>query len=309
MKLISIIIPVYNNSETLENLQKRIEEDLVSKIKNYNFEIIYVNDGSKDESFSILKEFVKHQHNIHVINLTKNYGQQYAVLAGWHHAKGDAVIDLAADLQDPPGQCINMIHEWENGNKIVLSFRQENRTSFGRRITSRLFYRIILPNAPKGGFDYTLLDRQPLNQILKFKDKNRFYQADILSLGFSIKAIPYIKEKRVIGKSQYSFLKRIKLFLNTYLNVSYAPLRFFSITGILVTIVGFIYGITVLLGFMFGTFPFRGWTPLMLTMLIIGGLILTSLGILGEYVWRILDEVRGRPNFIIDEIIEKKEDD
>jgi polyisoprenyl-phosphate glycosyltransferase len=302
-KLVSLIIPVYNNSMTIETLFKIINDRIIAKRPMFIFEVIFINDGSKDNSLEVLRKLANLNQNIIVLNLSKNYGQQYAILAGWKSAKGDLVIDFSADLQDPPEQCLNMIEEWEKGNKIVVSYRLKNNTSSSRRITSRLFYRLILPNAPKGGFDFTLLDRQPLNELISFKDKNKFYQADILSLGFSFCAIPYVKQKRLIGKSQYSAWSRITLFLAGYLNVSYAPIKFFSILGLIVTLIGFLYGITVLIAYFANGYPFKGWTPIMLVILLLGGLILTSLGVIGQYIWRILDEVRGRPNYIIESII------
>lgn len=299
---------MFNNSGSLSELNKQIIEKVIKININYNYEIIYINDGSKDNSLGMLIEIVKRFEFIRVINLSRNYGQQYAILAGWREAKGDAVIDMAADLQDMPEQCLKMINEWEKGNKIVVSYRKDVKVQFSRKFTSKLFYKIVLPNAPDGGFDFTLLDRQPLNELINFKDKNRFYQADILSLGFSFKAIPYIKEKRYEGKSGYSMFKRFNLFLSTYLNVSYTPIKIFSVLGISVTLLGFLYGITVLIGYFFGTSPFSGWTPIILLILIIGGLILTSLGITGQYIWRILDEVRGRPNYIIEKIIRNEQE-
>lgn len=305
-KLISLIIPVYNNSMTLEVLVEKIQKNLISKRPMFSFEIIFINDGSKDNSLEILVKLANYNPDIIVLNLSKNYGQQYAILAGWKNAKGDVTIDFSADLQDPPEQCLNMLNEWEKGNKIVVSYRQENNTSASRKITSKLFYHFILPNAPNGGFDFTLLDRQPLNELISFKDKNRFYQADILSLGFSFCAIPYIKQKRAIGKSQYSAWDRFNLFLESYLNVSYTPIKFFSLVGLIVTIIGFIYGVIIFIGYFAIGYPFKGWTPIMLVILLLGGLILTSLGVIGQYIWRILDEVRARPNYIIENIIRGK---
>jgi len=307
MKLISLIIPVYNNSMTLEILHQKIQDDLISKRPEFEYEIIFVNDGSKDNSLDVLKKIANLNSQVVVVNLSKNFGQIYALLAGWRIAKGDVSIDFSADLQDPPSQCLNMLQEWEKGYKVVVSYRQENNTSVSRKITSKLFYNLILPSAPQGGFDFTLLDRQALNLLISFKDKNKFYQADILSIGLPFSAIPYIKEYRTIGKSGYSGWGRFKFFLAMYLNVSYAPIKFFSALGLIVTSIGFIYGIVLIISYFVNDSPFNGWTPIMLLILIMGGLILTSLGVIGQYIWRILDEVRGRPNYIIESIISTKD--
>lgn len=302
-KKVSLISPVYNNAPTLPILVQRIESEVIAQRPDLEFEIIFVNDGSKDDSLDVLKELAKQNHRIIVVNLSRNFGQIYAILAGWRTATGDVSVDFSADLQDPPAQCLNMLSEWEKGYKVVVSYRQENHTTFLRKITSKLFYNLIMPEAPHGGFDFTLLDRQALDIITSFKDKNKFYQADILSLGLPFSAIPYIKEARPIGKSQYSTLKRVRFFLNMYMNISYAPIKWVSALGFITTLVGFVYAIIVLLAYFLHQTPFSGYTPLMLVILIIGGLIMLSLGIIGQYIWRILDEVRGRPNYIIQGII------
>lgn len=307
-KLVSLVIPVYNNDKTLETLVDLIESDLISKKPNYKFEIIFVNDGSKDNSLDVLKQLASKNKKIVIVNLSRNFGQIYAILAGWRTAKGDVSIDFSADLQDPPAQCVNMLDEWEKGYKIVLSYRKENNTTFTRKITSKLFYNLILPSAPQGGFDFTLLDRQALDIITSYKEKNKFYQADILSIGLPLSAIPYIKEARTIGKSQYTSIKRIKFFLAMYMNVSYAPIRLVSLIGFLITSFSFIYGGVVLVSYFMHSTPFKGYTPLMLLILLLGGFVLLALGVIGEYIWRILDEVRGRPNYIIEHTYRSEEE-
>lgn len=301
-KLVSIVIPVYNNSLTLKLLYDRIITDLISIKQEYDYEIIFVNDGSKDNSLEILLSLSSEDSRVAVINLSKNFGQIYAILAGWRYAKGDVSIDFSADLQDPPSQCVNMLSEWEKGNKIVVSYRQRNNSTFTRIITSKLFYTLILPTAPQGGFDFTLLDRQALDLLVSFKDKNKFYQADILSLGLPFRAIPYIKKARTLGKSQYSGLKRAKFFLAMYINISYLPIKFISIFGFIVTIFSCMYSVFVLINYFFFATPFKGWTPIVLLILFFGGMILLTLGVIGQYIWRILDEVRSRPNYIIESI-------
>lgn len=307
-KLVSLVIPVYNNDKTLETLVNLIENDLISKKPKYKFEIIFVNDGSKDNSLEVLKQLASKNKKIVIVNLSRNFGQIYAILAGWRTAKGDVSIDFSADLQDPPAQCVNMLDEWEKGYKIVLSYRKENNTKFTRKITSKLFYNLILPSAPQGGFDFTLMDRQALDIITSYKEKNKFYQADILSIGLPLSAIPYIKEARTIGKSQYTSIKRIKFFLAMYMNVSYAPIRMVSLIGFLITSFSFIYGGVVLVSYFMHSTPFKGYTPIMLLILLLGGFVLLALGVIGEYIWRILDEVRGRPNYIIEHTYRSSEE-
>ena len=223
-----------------------------------------------------------------------------AILAGWENATGDCVINMAADLQDPPEQCTLMIKEWEQGNDIVISYRNSHNTSSSRKVTSKLFYKMMLPDAPPGGFDFALLDRKPMNAINSLKERHRFYQYDILWAGFKVKFIPYDKLKRQTGKSQYNFIKRFRNFYSAFLNVSYLPLRLLTAIGAIVALTGFSYALTIIWAYYVKQTPFQGWAPIMILILVIGGLTMLMLGILGEYIWRILDEVKGRPNYIID---------
>lgn len=303
MKKISICFAVYQNQDSLIELYKRFTENVIIKFPNYIFEFIFVNDGSTDFSLDKLKEIKSINKEIIVVNFSKNFGQMAAIIAGWEYAKGDAVINIASDLQDPPEQCINMIREWENGFDIVISTRKEHNSSIFNKITSRIFYKLLLPEVPKGGFDFVLLDRKPMDVINSFTERNRFYQYDILSIGFNLKFIPYIKEERKHGISQYNFIKRFNNFYIAFLNVSYFPLRIMTIIGFLFSITSVFYGISIIYAFIFHKTPFVGWAPLMLLLLLIGGLIMIMLGIIGEYIWRLLDEVKRRPRYIIKEIL------
>lgn len=304
IKKITINIPVYNNAGSLELLHTKICEDIITVCPEYDYEIIMTDDGSKDHSWEVMTALANKDSRVKIIKLSKNFGQQYAWLAGWNNSTGDVLIDMAADLQDPPMQCVNMIREWEQGNTLVISYRQEHATNLCNKVSSRLFFCLLIPEGPKTGFDFVLFDRKVLNILLSFKDKNRFYQKDILSLGFSPKYIPYIKEERVYGKSQWTFKKRLQEGIRSYLSVSYFPLRATSILGFSTATTGVIYAIIVFISYSKGITPL-GWTSLMVCMLILGGFTLFSIGLLGEYIWRMYDEIKGRPNFIIEDIIQK----
>lgn len=303
MKKISICFAVYQNQDSLIELYDRFTHNVVTKFPNYTFEFVFVNDGSTDFSLENLKKIKSINKDVVIINFSKNFGQMAAILAGWEFANGDAVINIAADLQDPPEQCVNMIEEWENGFDIVISTREEHNTSIINKITSRIFYKLLLPKVPKGGFDFVLLDRKPMNVINSFTERNRFYQYDILSVGFNLKFIPYIKEERKHGISQYNFIKRFNNFYSAFLNVSYYPLRLMTIIGFIFSIASIIYGISIVYTFIFHKTPFVGWAPLMLLLLLIGGIIMIMLGVIGEYIWRLLDEVKARPKYIVKEIL------
>ena len=304
MKLISICFAVYQNEGALTILYNRMVKEFEANFPHYDFEFLFVNDGSTDNSLAELLA-IKQQTNdqrIKIISFSRNFGQMAAILAGWRNAKGDAVINMAADLQDPPEQCVTMIKEWEKGNDIVISYRNTHGTSKINRATSSLFYKLLLPNIPSSGFDFALLSRNALDAVNSIKERNSFYQYDILWVGFVVKFIPYEKSKRTIGKSQYNIFKRFGNFMIAFINVSYLPLRMMTILGFSFALIGFIYTITVLHAYYFAATPFQGWAPIMMLLLIIGGLIMVMLGVLGEYIWRIFDEVKRRPNYIIKDI-------
>tara|TARA_B110001452_G_C15240585_1_gene429539 strand:- start:201 stop:1115 length:915 start_codon:yes stop_codon:yes gene_type:complete len=303
MSLISICFAVYENEGSLQPLYNKILSELSENFPDDDYELIFVNDGSKDNSLSVLKELNSKDLNVKIISFSRNFGQMAAILAGWHYAKGDVVINMAADLQDPPSQCIKMLKEWKKGSDIVVSYRESHKTSLRKKMSSRLFYKLLLPNVPPGGFDFTLIDNKVLKYINNLKERNRFYQYDILWAGYNLKFIPYDKLERTIGKSQYTFLKRFNNFYSAFLNVSYLPLRVLSFIGLLVSISGFIYAINIVYAFYMHDTPFQGWAPIMIITLLLSGLMMLMLGVLGEYIWRILDEVKQRPHYLVNEEI------
>lgn len=303
MQLVSLCFAVYNNHESLDELYNRSIKAFAEHTTKYDLELIFVNDGSTDQSLSELRNIKDRYQDsrIKIINLSRNFGQMAAILAGWQNARGDIVINLAADLQDPPEQSIKMLEEFENGHEIVISYRESHATSLLNRATSKIFYKLLLSKVPPGGFDFTLLSRRALNAVLSIQERNRFYQYDILWIGYDLKFIPYHKEKRSYGKSQYTFFKRLNNFMVAFINVSYLPLRLMSGVGFLFFLSGLLYCASIIFAFYNNGTPFKGWAPIMIVLLIIGGLIMLMLGILGEYIWRIFDEIKKRPTYIIKE--------
>jgi dolichol-phosphate mannosyltransferase len=303
MNTISLVYPVFQNKETLQELYKR-SLTVCENFPQLQFEFIFVNDGSTDGSFEELKR-IKAEANdgrIRIINLSRNFGQMAATIAGLKQVKTDAAIYLAADLQDPPEQCIVMIKEWLAGNEIVISYREVHEHSVGKSITSKLFYRFVLPNAPRGGFDFVLLGKKALASFIGFKERNRFGQYDVLWMGYTVKYIPYTKVARVAGKSQNGFLKRFATFRGAFINTSYLPLTIMTYVGFGFALTGFIYAALIVYGYFFHhDLPFKGFAPIMILILVTGGLIMMMLGVLGEYLWRIYDEVKRRPLYLIED--------
>lgn len=304
MKKISFILPVFRNEGSIIITCSQIEALIKEQHESLNLEILLVNDGSDDGSWNeILKLCDKHDF-IKGISFSRNFGQVPAIIAGTQHCTGDAAVIMSADLQDPVSLITEMIHNWESGSEIVIGFRMDREDSAIANLTSSIFYRfmkIANPQIPAGGFDFVLLDRKAVDVFARIDERNRFFQGDILWMGFNIKFIPYKRLKRTIGKSQWSFSKKLKYFIDGSLNTSYLPIRFMSVAGIVVAVLGFLYALLVVYLRLINNVPFKGYAPIVILLLVIGGMIMIMLGIIGEYLWRIYDETRKRPVYLIKE--------
>jgi glycosyltransferase involved in cell wall biosynthesis len=239
---------------------------------------------------------------VKVISFSRNFGQVAAIIAGLKEVSGDAVVIMSADLQEPIELIGAMIAKWTAGNEIVIGHRVDREDGFIANTASTIFYKLmrqVNPKMPKGGFDFMLVDKIALNVLNQIDERNRFFQGDILWLGFNTAFIPYTRLKRTIGKSQWTLAKKLKYFIDGLLNTSYVPIRLMSLLGICFSFFGFLYAIIIAYNRFIHNTPFTGWAPIMILILIIGGLIMLMLGIIGEYVWRTYDETRKRPLYII----------
>lgn len=304
----SIIIPVFYNEGSLVQTMDSIYNEVIQKNKSYSCEIIFVDDGSGDGSLQeLLGIRAQYPELVKIIKLTRNFGQGNAVLAGFYHAKGRCVVHITADGQDPPNLINDMLKAYfEENYEIAICAREGRDESFYRVITSRITYflvkKLAFPNMPPGGFDYFLLGRRSLSVFLRNVDKHPFFQGEILWMGFKTKVINYVRQKRIAGKSRWTFGKKLTYLLDSLLSYSFAPIRIMSIIGAFTAIAGFIYAFVIFLSKVFWDIPVTGWAPLMIIILILGGLQLLMLGIIGEYLWRTLSQVRNRDFYIVDEI-------
>jgi dolichol-phosphate mannosyltransferase len=302
MKRLSFVIPVYRNEHAVTATYQQIREVLASSLARYAYEIVFVDDGSDDGSLAELLAIREQDANVRVVSFTRNFGQMAAILAGFKQATGDAVIQLSADLQDPIALVPQMVAEYERGSEVVACHREHREDAVSRRVASRALYAILrlsFPQIPAGGFDYILLDRKVVDAFNAVEVRNRFFQGDILWFGYKTTFIPYTRVRREIGRSQYTFAKRLKNSLDAILDSSYLPIRFISLVGVLTAFVGFVYAVDIVYGRLRHDIPFTGWAPIMILILVIGGVLMLMLGIIGEYVWRIYDEVRGKPNYVV----------
>jgi len=302
----SIVIPVYCNEGSLSPLMEAIENDVIARNPDLHCEVIFVDDGSKDDS---LKELLslkeKHPNLIKVIKLTRNFGQLPAVCAGYKYAKGKCVINIAADLQDPPELINDMLNSHFNENyEIVVCHRESREDSYFITKTSQIFYRLVkklsFPDMPSGGFDIALISRKVKNLILEMQEANPFWQGQLMWTGYRIKFIPFKRNVRKFGKSKYTVSKKIKILIDSVTSYSYFPLRLMSVVGCIVALMGFLYATVIVFARIFGNVPFKGWAPIMILVLVLSGIQMLMLGIIGEYLWRVLDQVRNRLPYIIE---------
>ncbi|UGB44992.1 glycosyltransferase family 2 protein [Frateuria edaphi] len=299
---ISYVIPVYQNEGSIERTWEAIVSLFSSGLAGYDYEILFVNDGSKDRSATEMEEVAAKDPKVRLIQFTRNFGQIAAIVAGYEHATGDAIINMSADLQDPAELTVDMVRAWRAGSHVVVGHRADREDSMMARMLSKLAYgalRVSNPNIPEGGFDFVLLSRYALDIFLTFKGRNRFFQGDVLWSGLPATFIPYVRRKRTIGKSQYNFSKKLKLFYDFLLDGSYLPIRIMSVCGVLSSVLGLSYAALIIVLRLIGDVPFQGWAPIMVVVLVIGGMIMFMLSLIGEYLWRILDEIKAKPLYII----------
>lgn len=302
---ISIVIPVYYNAGSIHLTYSRIIGVIENHSKVTDYEIIFVEDGSKDSSFTEILKIVDENPRVKVIKFTRNFGQVPAIYAGYKKSTGDIVITLSADLQDPPELISQMIDQYlSSGSDIVICSRKDRDETYFRKATSAFFYaimrRLSFENMPNGGFDFVLINRKVINHLNSLNEANIFWQGQLLWSGFPITFIPYTRQKREIGKSRWTFGKKIKYLIDGVMGYSFAPIRFITLLGLLIFFAGLIYSGFILYNYFQGASPFNGWTPLMMVSLLLGGFQLLVLGVIGEYVWRTLDQVRNRPLFIVE---------
>lgn len=304
MSKLSIIVPVYYNEQNLDDLYTALKRRIFEKI-NMDYELIMVDDGSGDKSYEIMKKLRGNDKKIKLIKLARNFGSHVALLAGLTHATGDCVTCISADLQDPPENIMKMLEKWKAGTKVVLAVRKDREESLMQKFFSNTYYRLMrryaLKDMPKGGFDSFLIDKKVAKIISEMEEKNTSIMGQILWCGFKHEMIYYIRRKREKGKSRWTLSKKIKLFIDSFVSFSYVPIRFASVVGILASFASLVWIIVIVCTKIFVGIDTDGWTTLMAVLLFSSGLILLTLGVIGEYLWRIFDTVRSRPVFIIEE--------
>ncbi len=305
MKLISIVVPCFNEQEVFAESYKRLTDTLSQlDVQKYTYELIFVNDGSKDNTLQQIQAAVASDKHVKGINFARNFGHQIAITAGLDLCKGDAAVVIDADLQDPPHVILEMIEKWEQGFDVIYGKRRERAgESAFKLITAKYFYRFINKlsdvDIPLDTGDFRLMDRNALDQFLSMRETYRFVRGMVAWIGFNQTSVEYDRESRFAGTTKYPLKKMLRLASDAILSFSNTPLKIASFVGFIASIAAFI-GIFYALYMRLFTENFvPGWTLLMISVLMIGGLILIVLGIIGEYVGRIYGEIKRRPLYII----------
>ena len=308
MKKVSVVIPMYYEEEVAQECYSRVSK-LLTSLHDYEYEIVFINDGSKDKTLEILEKIAENDKNVKVISFARNFGHQCAVTAGLKYVTGDAIVIIDADLQDPPELIPEMLKLWENGNEVIYGKRKdrEGESKF-KLLTAKMFYKTL--NAlsdveiPKDTGDFRLVDKKVVDVINLLPEHNKFLRGLFSWVGFKQMPFEYERKERFAGKTKYPLKKMLKLASDGIISFSTKPLKIVGGLGIFSVIISLFILLYAIFSFIFNLNNLTpGWTSLMVTMTFLSGIILISLWMIGEYIARIYDEVKGRPQYIIDKTI------
>lgn len=305
MKKISLLIPAYNEQEVLEHLYQRIGK-LANDIKSYEFEFLFVNDGSRDKTLEIIQHYAKTDDRVAYVNLSRNFGKEIAMIAGLDHATGDATVIIDADLQDPPELIPKMIKYWEQGFDDVYAKRdsREGETWF-KKTTSKIYYRLLQKSThiqiQRDTGDFRLLDRRCVEALKQIRESQRYTKGMFSWIGFNKKEITYDRDPRAAGETKWNYMKLLNFAIDGITSFTTAPLRISSVLGFIVSFVAFIYIVVLIVKTVLFGDPAAGYPSLMAVILFLGGVQLLSLGIIGEYIGRIFNETKQRPLYFVEE--------
>lgn len=306
-KVISIIVPCYNEQETVNRFYEEIKK-VTDEVVDYAFEFIYVNDGSKDQTASLVKELHGKDERVCLVDFSRNFGKEAAMLAGMEQAQGDAVVIMDVDLQDPPELLPKMIKLYEDGYENIYT-RRRNRDGEPpiRSFFANLFYKLINRMSDveiiDGARDYRLLSRRAVDELIKLKEANRFSKGLFQWVGYDSICLEFDHVERVAGETKWNFMKLVDYAIEGITAFSNAPLRFATYTGISIAGLSFLYLIYIFMKTMINGSTTAGWPSLVCIILFLGGIQLIFLGVIGEYIGRIYNEVKERPIYIVKEVV------
>ncbi len=297
--LLSVVAPVYNEEGTIEEFYARVR----AALEGVDFELVLVDDGSKDASPALLDRLSETDPRVCVVSLSRNFGHQTALTAGLDHARGDAVVMLDADLQDPPELIPRMLDHWRSGCDVVYAVREEREGESRFKLSTakwfyKLFDKLAQVELQHNSGDFRLLDRQALDALLSMRERNRFLRGMTVWVGYTQAAVPYKRDPRYAGETKYTLSRMLKFSLDAISSFSHRPLQLATLLGFLISTLAFIaIPVVVILRILGSYLP--GFGSITIAILLLGGIQLIALGIIGEYVGRIYDEVKGRPLYLV----------
>ena len=302
---LSLVIPVYNEQANIGALLDRLE-NLLNNVKDTKIEIIFVDDHSTDDSAALLKAACQKYEGYRYMRLARNSGSHVAILAALQHARGDCAVFLAADLQDPPELVTRMLELWRKGSHIVWAVREHREgLPWIETLLAGVFYRLLnrlgQEQWPPQGSDFALLDCQVVDALLRSVGANPSLGIEIARLGFLQTQLTYTKERRQFGHSKWNLERRLKAFADAFVSLSFKPLRGMSYLGIACSLLGFLYALVIIILRLTVSTPVMGWSSIMVAVLVLGGVQMTMLGVIGEYLWRTLEESRCRPRYFLED--------
>lgn len=303
-KMISIVVPVYNEALMMEPFFSRLKRVLQNDDNNY--EIIFVDDGSHDDTVGIIKKLMKEDERVTLLQLSRNFGKEAAMTAGFDHADGDAIIVIDADLQDPPELIPELIAKWNEGYEVVYATRIErDGETLLRKLTAKWFYRVMHASTsiqmPRDTGDYRLLSRRAIDALNSLRERHRFMKGLYSWIGYSQIGVPYHREARFAGKSKWNYWQLWNFALEGFTSFTTMPLKVATYVGMATSLMAFIFGGYIVVKTLIYGDPVAGYPSLMVTILFMGGVQLTALGIIGEYLSRVFDESKSRPLYIVRE--------
>ena len=301
-KKISVVVPLYNEEEVIEESYSRLTQ-VLQKIDG-DYQIVFVNDGSKDRTEMIATNIAKNDRKVVLLNFSRNFGHQNAITAGMDYADGDAVIVIDADLQDPPELIYKMIEKYNEGYDVVYAVRSKRKgETLFKKATAKLFYRtlnkLVDIHIPLDTGDYRLISREVCDILKRMRERNRFVRGMVSWIGFKQIGIEFERDERFAGKTKYTLSKMIKFSLDGIISFSTKPLKFSIHIGVIMASLSFIYAIYLIFAKAFSGKTVEGWTTIVVLILLIGGIHMLTLGVIGEYIARIYDESKNRPLYII----------
>jgi len=301
---LSVVLPVFNEDQTIPSLHERLTR--VMRSAGHPYELIFVNDGSVDNSPGLLKKLAAEDPNVKVVNLSRNFGHQTAITCGLHYSRGDAVVVMDADLQDPPELIPELIKKWREGYDVVYAVREQRQgDSLFKRATAALFYRLIRKlsrlEIPADTGDFRLLSRRAVEALQSTKERNRFVRGLVSWIGYRQTGVRFVREERAAGKTKYPFRKMLKFAIDGITAFSFLPLQLATYFGFLISGLSFLYIVYAVLQKLLTDRPVIGWTSVITAILFIGGVQLIMLGVIGEYIGRIYEEVKQRPLYLVDQ--------